>query len=573
MGSNIIIGVIIGIIILAVVIFLVGRMLKKKNQERLQALEERKETFFAQPVLEELNDVRKMHLVGQSQNTFRDWNQRWKDVSTKAFAELESQIFEVESQNETFRFFKSKAVIEDAETTMTQMEDAASEIRSGLKELKETEERNSHAVQQALDVFEELKKELKENEEQYGPALPELEKQVKNVETEFTQFVTLNTSGDPVEARQVLETAEKHAYDVQGTMQKIPPLQEDVMNTFPGQIEEIEKTHQEMLEDSYVFPDEDVKGQIDQVKKRIATSQNDLERLDLETVEADNQKTADLIENLYQTLETEFEAKRFVLSNRETLKEYIDHAMKNNHQLMIELDHTAQSYVLNDNELGRARSFQTEIDELSRRNRATEVKANKQQLSYSGVAGFYKDAFKVLDDIETRQVEIDQGLSELRAGEKNARAKVEDFEFHLRGLKRYVDQQRLPGLPADYLEFFFVATDRVEELSQALNKIRINMQEINQLVDLCHDDMDLLDEKTNNLIDAAALAEQMMQYANRYRHTYPEVKDAIDESLDLFNKEYRYQDALDSIGEALERVEPGAYKRIEDFYFKNRELV
>lgn len=75
------------------------------------------------------------------------------------------------------------------------------------------------------------------------------------------------------------------------------------------------------------------------------------------------------------------------------------------------------------------------------------------------------------------------------------------------------------------------------------------------------------------MVDAAALTEQMMQYANRYRHTHPEIKSAIENSLELFNKEYRYQDALDEIGTALERVEPGAFKRIEDFYFNNRDLV
>ena len=161
----------------------------------------------------------------------------------------------------------------------------------------------------------------------------------------------------------------------------------------------------------------------------------------------------------------------------------------------------------------------------------------------------------------------------MRKGEKEASEKIEKYEFRLRNLKRYVEQQRLPGLPGDYLEFFFVATDRVEELSKSLNKIRINMQDINKLVSLCDEDMELLDQKTYDLVDAAALTEQMMQYANRYRHTHPEIKSAIENSLELFNREYRYQDALDEIGTALERVEPGAFKRIEDFYFNNRDLV
>lgn len=573
MGSNVIIGIVIGLVVLAAVLYLIGYLMKKKNQERLKELDKRKEALFDLPVVEEVDEVKKMHLVGQSQNTFREWNQKWTDVSTKSFAELESQIFEVESQNETFRFMKGKSAIESAERTMTEMEEEVEKIRTGLKELRETEERNSLAVQQALDVFEDLKKDLKEKKTSFGPALPEIQKQVKNVEIEFTQFVTLNTSGDPIEAREVLDDAEKHTYEVQATMEKVPVIYEDLEKTFPSQIDELEKTHKKMLNEHFVLPEDDFEGRLEQVKKQIERSLEDIEKIELETVEAANKETAELIDDLYGELEKEFEAKKYVLTNRKTVGEYISHAARNNHQLMVELDHTSQSYALNNNELGRARGFQTEIEELERRNRNMEPQIDKHELAYSEIQVFYKDAFKVLDDIETKQVEIDEDLHELRKGEKTASEKIEKYEFRLRNLKRYVEQQRLPGLPGDYLEFFFVATDRVEELSQALNKIRINMQDINKLVSLCDEDMEMLDQKTYDLIDAAALTEQMMQYANRYRHTHPEIKDAIDTSLELFNKEYRYQDALDEIGTALERVEPGAFKRIEDFYFNNRDLV
>ncbi|MBO0453655.1 septation ring formation regulator EzrA [Candidatus Enterococcus murrayae] len=573
MGSNVIIGIVIGLVILAAALYLIGYLMKKKNQERLKELDKRKEALFDLPVVEEVDEVKKMHLVGQSQNTFREWNQKWTDVSTKSFAELESQIFEVESQNETFRFMKGKSAIESAERTMTEMEEEVEGIRTGLKELRETEERNSLAVQQALDVFEELKKDLKEKKDNFGPALPEIQKQVKNVEIEFTQFVTLNTSGDPIEAREVLDDAEKHTYEVQATMQKVPTIYEDLEKTFPGQIDELEKTYKKMMVDNFVLPEDNFEERLDKVKKHVERSLEDLEKIELSTVETANKETAELIDDLYVVLEKEFEAKKYVLTNRKTIGEYISHAARNNHQLMVELDHTSQSYALNNNELGRARGFQTEIEELERRNRNMEPQIDKHELPYSEVQVFYKDAFKVLDDIETKQVEIDDDLHDLRRGEKEASAKIEKYEFRLRNLKRYVEQQRLPGLPGDYLEFFFVATDRVEELSKSLNKIRINMQDINKLVSLCDEDMEMLDQKTYDLVDAAALTEQMMQYANRYRHTHPDIKNAIENSLELFNKEYRYQDALDEIGTALERVEPGAFKRIEDFYFNNRDLV
>ena len=44
------------------------------------------------------------------------------------------------------------------------------------------------------------------------------------------------------------------------------------------------------------------------------------------------------------------------------------------------------------------------------------------------------------------------------------------------------------------------------------------------------------------------------------------VEEAYKKASQLFNKEYNYVDALDTISNAVEEVEPGAYKRITDDY-------
>lgn len=572
-GSNLIIGIVIAIIVAAAIVYFVGYFVRKKTLARLDELEQRKEQLFDLPVIEEVDEVKKMHLVGQSQNTFREWNQKWTDLSTTAFADLESQILEVESLNETFRFMKAKQAVEEAEVALLNMEEDVAEIRNGLKELRESEERNSLQVQNALDKYQELKKRMREESDTFGPAYSELQKQLKSIEIEFTQFVTLNTSGDPVEAREVLQTAENHTYTLEDVMNRLPVLYEDLNKTFPDQLKEIEEGYQKLIDDHFVFPENNFLAEVSRVRERIENSMRDLAKTEVNLVEPANSDTANDIDALYSIMEREIEAKKYVLKNREVIADYVAFATKNNRQLLIEIDHTAQSYTLNHNELGRVRGFQTEVDELVRRNTDMMEKMDGHKIPYSEVQEFYKYAYKILDDIQNQQVEIDEELRELRRGEKVAQEKVENFEFQLRNLKRFVEKQRLPGLPNDYLEFFFMVTDHVEGLNRALNKIRINMEDINRYVDTCQDDLDKLDKETHGLVDAAALTEQMMQYANRYRHSHPDIKASIDRSLDLFTNTYQYQEALDEIGTALERVEPGAFARIENFYFNHRELV
>lgn len=561
------------VIILAVAAYLVAFFMKRRNQDKLEELEKRKIALFDLPVIEEVDEVKKMHLVGQSQNTFREWNQKWIDISTISFAELESLIFEIENLNETYRLMKVKEAIVEANDMLTGMEKEVEEIRQGLKELRGSEERNSEAVQKALDAYESISNTVSENPEKYGVSYSELEKQIQNVERDFTQFVALNTAGDPMEARTVLENAEKRTYEIQKIVEQIPPLVETLTNVFPKQLKEIKEGYETLKKDHYVFENDVVAVNVEKLETKVDSTLSNLEKLEIENVSKLNTEIAKEIDHLYDIMEKEISSRVYVNDNKAKLTSLLEHADKNNHLLMIELDHVSQSYILNNNELGSVRGFQAQMEEIQKEFDETEEQMKNKEAIFSQVASFYRESLAQLKDIENGQVEISRSIKDFAPRERETIQKIDDYELELRMLKRYVEKQRLPGIPSSYLEFFFVTGERIEELSQELNKIRIDMNHIDRLVGVCDEDMRTLREKTNELIDSAALTEQMIQYANRFRFSHPDIKHAIDRSLSLFSREYQYKDALDVISEAIERIEPGATERIRKYYFDNKETT
>lgn len=106
-------------------------------------------------MIEEVDDVK--NASGWAKPKYLSWMEsKWNDISTSSFAELESQIFEVENLNESFRFLKGKSSCWSRSYNGPNGETSdGNPWRS--KGIAETEERNSLAVQQALDVYEELK--------------------------------------------------------------------------------------------------------------------------------------------------------------------------------------------------------------------------------------------------------------------------------------------------------------------------------------------------------------------------------------------------------------------------------
>ena len=83
MSNNQLIITLIGIAVLLLIAFAVAILLRKRNESRLVALEEKKEELYNLPVNDEVEVVKKMHLIGQSQIAFREWNQKWVDLSLK----------------------------------------------------------------------------------------------------------------------------------------------------------------------------------------------------------------------------------------------------------------------------------------------------------------------------------------------------------------------------------------------------------------------------------------------------------------------------------------------------------
>ena len=70
-------------------------------------------------------------------------------------------------------------------------------------------------------------------------------------------------------------------------MKKIPPLYEELHTTFPEQLEEISDTYEKLMEEQYVFPEEDLAEDIAKVSRRIENSLANLEKTEVETVEFD----------------------------------------------------------------------------------------------------------------------------------------------------------------------------------------------------------------------------------------------------------------------------------------------
>ena len=569
-------GLIILIIVIGVLLvlgYVVAVLLRKRNEALLAALEERKEELYNLPVNDEVEAVKNMHLIGQSQVAFREWNQKWVDLSLNSFADIENNLFEAEGYNNSFRFLKAKQAIGNIESQVQLIDEDIKAIRQALSELKEKEEMNSGRVVHALDMFENLQKQVASDPDAYGPALPEIEKQSENIQVEFSKFVTLNSSGDPVEAAEILDTAENHIVALTHIVEKVPAIVKDLQTTLPDQLEDLESGYRKLLESGYHFTETDLEARFQQMHAALKANLANVAALELDNALYENEQIQEEINALYDIFTREIESHKVVEKLVKALPGYLAHAKENNKSLAEEVERLSkifESKVLKENHLKELEA------ELTAQELVVEDALNdtsETQKAYSILQEELEAIEERLKEIEDDQIALSETLSKIEKDDTNARQKVNIYANRLHAIKRYMDKRNLPGIPQSFLTIFFTASDNTEALLTELEGRRVNIENVNRLLDILTNDMTELEEETYKLVQYATLTEQLLQYSNRYRSFDDHVQAAFDEALYIFEKEYDYPASFKVISEALETVEPGVTERFVSSYEKTRESI
>ncbi|CYV20075.1 septation ring formation regulator EzrA [Streptococcus suis] len=564
---------IVSIVIILIIAYVACLIVRKRNDNLLVALEERKEELFNLPVNEEVEAVKALHLIGQSQVSFREWNQKWVDLSLNSFADIENHIFEAEGYNNAFRFVSAKNAIDSIESQIDLIEEDIASIRHGLMELKEQEEKNSGRVKHALNLFDSLQEAVRENPDSYGETLPELEKQLKNIEVEFSEFVMLNSSGDPIEASEILDKAEEHMIALNQIMDRIPSLIERVTKDFPEQLEDLESGYRKLVEQNYLFTEANIESQFQNIRVSIRENTALIVSFDLDAAEAENEGIQVKIDHLYKVFNREIEANKEAVKISKNLPKFLEHVVQNTQLLDEESQRLNATYLLADSKLSRINQLKARLESIEIVVTESVEDIENPQVAYSILEERLDHSLASLKEIEEEQLVLADYLKSQELSENTARKKATLYINKLHTLKRYMEKRNLPGIPAEFLTNFFRTSDHVEALIAELDYKRINIEVVNRLLENATYDMNQLEELAYLIVQNATLTEQLLQYSNRYRSFDESVQKAFNRSLSIFEKDFDYQAAFEEISFALETVEPGVTERFVRSYEKTREAI
>ena len=573
MSNGQLIYLMVAIAVILILAYVAVIFLRKRNVSRLTALEERKEELYNLPVNDEVEAVKNMHLIGQSQVTFREWNQKWVDLSLNSFADIENHLFEAESYNNSFRFFKAAHKIDQIESQIGLIEEDIAAIRNALSELEKQESKNSGRVLHALDLFESLQHTVAEDSEKYGKALPEIEKQLENIQSEFSQFVTLNSSGDPVEAAAILDSTENHILALTHIVERIPALVETLTKELPEQLTDLEEGYRKLLDANYHFTETDIESRFQLLHESLKNNQENIRQLELDNAEYENNRIQEEINALYDIFTREIAAQKVVESLLATLPTYLNHLKENNQVLVQDLERLTKIYLLPESDGNHVRRLQAELAALDTAIMEVTEDQGESTQAYSALEEQLEMLQSNLKDIEDEQISVSERLAQIEKDDLNARQKANVYVNRLHTIKRYMEKRNLPGIPQSFLKLFFTASHNTEDLMAELEQPQVNIESVKRILEIATNDMEALETETYDIVQYATLTEQLLQYSNRYRSFDERIQEAFNEALEIFEKEFDYQASFEKISQALEVAEPGVTNRFVTSYEKTREAI
>lgn len=561
----------IAIIIIALILYLIMILMQRNLVKRIQKLNSRENSLTRLPIDRKIDTIKKMKLSGSSLATLDKWTKEYDDLHANSFKQIDDYLSTAHHATTKFRFITARSQINHAVQAMDTLETSLKKIADGLQSIQVDQTDSTKELKQLTDDYHRARKQVLVKSFTYGATLDKLEKMLAEIERNLTQINELTKDGDYQEAKRAISKASTKNKDLQQLIKEIPALVNEQTNEFTAQLAELKAGYREMSENHFQFMDIDIPAKIRELDELLAKAKQQLVDLHLEEATALNHEIADAIDQLYAVMEREYSAKAEVNKQMPYILSFIEHASRQSHTLKVELNRLNQSYDLNNNEIGKAKQLAQQIEDIKQQYETDKQEITNGNPVYTNIQEDLRAMENHLTEIEKAQKEINDSTAKLRHAEEVAVDSAQQFEQELYNVKRTVERQNLPGLASDYLNFFFMVADEIDKLNADLDQTRVNMDDITKQLIMTQEDLNSLKEKSNDLIDSALLTEQLLQYANRYRHSHPDVQAAINQADELFNKKYSYKTAVDILATALDKVEPGAYQKVEKSYFDNKD--
>ncbi|MBE7578428.1 septation ring formation regulator EzrA [Staphylococcus aureus] len=555
--------------IIVIILIAVGVLfyLRSNKRQIIEKAIERKNEIETLPFDQNLAQLSKLNLKGETKTKYDAMKKDNVESTNKYLAPVEEKIHNAEALLDKFSFNASQSEIDDANELMDSYEQSYQQQLEDVNEIIALYKDNDELYDKCKLDYREMKRDVLANRHQFGEAASLLETEIEKFEPRLEQYEVLKADGNYVQAHNHIAALNEQMKQLRSYMEEIPELIRETQKELPGQFQDLKYGCRDLKVEGYDLDHVKVDSTLQSLKTELSFVEPLISRLELEEANDKLANINDKLDDMYDLIEHEVKAKNDVEETKDIITDNLFKAKDMNYTLQTEIEYVRENYYINESDAQSVRQFENEIQSLISVYDDILKEMSKSAVRYSEV----QDNLQYLEDhvtvINDKQEKLQNHLIQLREDE----AEAEDNLLRVQSKKEEVYRRLLASNLTSVPERFIIMKNEIDhevrDVNEQFSERPIHVKQLKDKVSKIVIQMNTFEDEANDVLVNAVYAEKLIQYGNRYRKDYSNVDKSLNEAERLF-KNNRYKRAIEIAEQALESVEPGVTKHIEEEVIK-----
>ncbi len=552
---------IVSIILIVIVLNLINKKEKKKYQNEIITLERDKNLIISSSILSELNKVEALVNNEKMQETFEDWQKRFKEIKDVEVPKITDALIEIEDCFNEKKYQELNEKIAKAELEIFYVKTKANFLLDEIKEITLSEERNRETITKLKTKYREIITKYNKNKNDYKDVCAPLELQFENVDKLFAAFEVSMEANQYEEVGKIVKGIDDLIGNLAIVIEEAPTIILMGKNLIPNKMKDVKNISQRMIGEGYNLDYLNLDYNIEESEKKIQDLFVRLNVLNVEDSIFELKTILDYFDNIYNDFDKEKQARKIFEEYIRKILVKANKLEKINNGLYRKLDVIKYSYDLTDDDVKVIEIIKHELIGIKKDyNEIVDAHRNKS-FAYTRLGKEMEGLNVRLSKTEEKLEVALRSLGSLEEDEQRAHEQLEEIKAILNKAKVRIDSYKLPVIPNSYYVQLSEANVAIKEMIKEMNKKPVSIKVLNIRVDTARDLVLKLYNTSNEIVKTAAMVEVAIVYGNRYRPVNKTLDVELTRAEDLFYSG-EFKRALDNTIRAINVVEPGIHKKL-----------
>lgn len=554
------------IITLIVIIVLSKRKRSKRLKNLIEQLDREKNIIETAPIPSELSKLETIIKNDKIEEKYNNWMERFDLIRTENIDKINDMIIDLDITG-GMKYNQYIKKIAQVEIELAKAKELTDTLLDEIKEITLSEEKYRSIITKLKTRYRELSNSFDTHKKEYGDIAEIIELQFENIEKRFQDFESAMEKNEYNEVVHIVKAIDSMIDHMGIVITEVPDLVLLTTKLIPKRIEQINTTYDEMTGRDYPLEYLQIPYNIEQTNKNVSNIIDRIKVLNLEDCMFELKTMLEYLDSLFVDFENEKLARKKFEEDAPLFERKLEKINKMVSDIYNQLDEIKSLYDLKDEDVTIIDEVNTSLIDINKDYKKEIKNLKKRTIPYTQVV---KDIEVFSNRLKSVDEELDvalKSLGNMYEDEQRAREQLDEIQELLKQSKIKIRAFKLPIVTNDYFVQLSEANDAILEIIKELERKPIVIKTLNTRVDTARDLVLKLYNTTNETTKLARMSEMSIVYGNRFRSSYDNIDQGLNQAEILFYKG-NYRRSLEVSIRVIEAVEPTFGKKLDNFYKK-----